>query len=85
MMMKLALRMLLVFDLSGCSNPSQSEEELMFGGHIGVSNHLLEGTHISLAMGMVQFMPTNYQKLAVDFDNDGDVDLWHSDADAMFD
>ncbi|WP_233407704.1 lytic murein transglycosylase B [Marinomonas spartinae] len=35
------------------------------------------------AMGMVQFMPTNYQKLAVDFDGDGHVDLWNSDADAI--
>ncbi|MGB7390774.1 MAG: lytic murein transglycosylase B [Marinomonas sp.] len=35
------------------------------------------------AMGMVQFMPTNYRKLAVDYDGDGHVDLWHSDADAI--
>lgn len=35
------------------------------------------------AMGMVQFMPTNYRKLAVDFDNNGHVDLWNSDADAI--
>ncbi|MGO3344065.1 MAG: lytic murein transglycosylase B [Marinomonas sp.] len=35
------------------------------------------------AMGMVQFMPTNYRKLAIDYDGDGKVDLWHSDADAI--
>lgn len=35
------------------------------------------------AMGMVQFMPSNYRKLAVDFDGDGHIDLWHSDADAI--
>ena len=35
------------------------------------------------AMGMVQFMPTNYRKLAVDYDADGQIDLWHSDADAI--
>lgn len=28
------------------------------------------------AMGMAQFMPSNYRKLALDFDEDGDVDLW---------
>ncbi|NLQ16096.1 lytic murein transglycosylase B [Marinomonas sp. M1K-6] len=35
------------------------------------------------AMGMVQFMPSNYQKLAVDYDENGHVDLWGSDADAI--
>ncbi|REG84194.1 membrane-bound lytic murein transglycosylase B [Marinomonas pollencensis] len=35
------------------------------------------------AMGMVQFMPTNYRKLAVDYDGDGHIDLWQSDADAI--
>lgn len=28
------------------------------------------------AMGMPQFMPSNYRRLAVDFDDDGVVDLW---------
>ena len=28
------------------------------------------------AMGMAQFMPSNYRRLAVDYDNDGDIDLW---------
>ncbi|RBO82254.1 lytic murein transglycosylase B [Marinomonas aquiplantarum] len=35
------------------------------------------------AMGMVQFMPSNYQKLALDYDQDGHIDLWHSEADAI--
>lgn len=35
------------------------------------------------AMGMVQFMPSNYRKLAIDYDQDGHVDLWGSDADAI--
>ena len=35
------------------------------------------------AMGMVQFMPSNYQKLAIDYDNNGHIDLWGSDADAI--
>ncbi len=29
------------------------------------------------AMGLPQFMPSNYRKLAVDFDNDGDKDIWN--------
>ncbi len=28
------------------------------------------------AMGLPQFMPSNYRKLAVDFDHDGDKDIW---------
>ena len=35
------------------------------------------------ALGMVQFMPSNYRKLAVDFDQDGKVDLWGSIPDAI--
>ncbi|WP_348675755.1 lytic murein transglycosylase B [uncultured Abyssibacter sp.] len=31
------------------------------------------------AMGLSQFMPSNYRKLAVDFDDSGDVDLWTVD------
>lgn len=34
------------------------------------------------AIGMVQFMPSNFKKLAVDFNNDGIVDL-NNDADAI--
>ncbi|MDR3416592.1 MAG: lytic murein transglycosylase B [Nevskia sp.] len=34
------------------------------------------------AMGAAQFMPSNYRRLAVDFDGDGKVDLW-SAADAI--
>lgn len=33
------------------------------------------------AMGMAQFMPSNYRRLALDFDADGEIDLWQpSDA-----
>jgi membrane-bound lytic murein transglycosylase B len=35
------------------------------------------------ALGMVQFMPSNYRKLAVDFDENGSVDLWSSVPDAI--
>lgn len=35
------------------------------------------------AMGMVQFMPSNYQKLAIDYDNNGHIDLWGSEPDAI--
>lgn len=35
------------------------------------------------AMGMPQFMPTSVVKYAVDFDGDGNVDLWGSPADVI--
>jgi membrane-bound lytic murein transglycosylase B len=35
------------------------------------------------AMGMPQFMPSSWVKYAVDFDGDGNVDLWDSPADVI--
>ena len=35
------------------------------------------------AMGMAQFMPSSWQKYAVDFDGDGRIDLFGSSADAI--
>lgn len=35
------------------------------------------------AMGQTQFMPDNYLRLGVDQDDDGKVDIWSSDADAL--
>ena len=35
------------------------------------------------AMGHTQFMPTSYQRLAVDFDGDGRRDIWRSTVDAL--
>ena len=35
------------------------------------------------ALGMAQFMPSSFNKYAVDFDGDGHVDLWRNGADAI--
>ena len=35
------------------------------------------------AMGMPQFMPSSWAKYAVDFDGDGNIDLWASPADVI--
>jgi membrane-bound lytic murein transglycosylase B len=35
------------------------------------------------AMGMPQFMPSSWVKYAVDFDGDGKIDLWNSQADVI--
>jgi membrane-bound lytic murein transglycosylase B len=35
------------------------------------------------ALGMPQFMPGSYRRFALDYDNDGRVDLWRSNADVI--
>jgi lytic murein transglycosylase len=35
------------------------------------------------AMGLTQFLPSEYYKYAVDFDSDGKADIWHSVPDAL--
>ncbi len=35
------------------------------------------------AMGMPQFMPSSWTRYAIDFDGDGRIDLWHSEADVI--
>ncbi len=35
------------------------------------------------AMGLTQFMPSDYLKYAVDFDGDGKADIWNSVPDAL--
>jgi lytic murein transglycosylase len=35
------------------------------------------------AMGLTQFLPSEFYKLAVDFDGDGKKDIWHSVPDAL--
>ncbi|MBO1996966.1 lytic murein transglycosylase, partial [Staphylococcus epidermidis] len=35
------------------------------------------------AMGLGQFMPTSWDRFAIDFDGDGRIDLFNSAADAI--
>ena len=35
------------------------------------------------AMGLTQFLPSEFYKYAVDFDGDGKIDIWHSVPDAL--
>lgn len=35
------------------------------------------------AMGLPQFMPSSWAKYAIDFDGDGRIDLWNSEADVI--
>ena len=47
-----------------------------------VSVERMRGSHAG-AMGQAQFMPTSFERLAVDFDGDGRRDIWDSRADAL--
>ncbi|WP_343807194.1 lytic murein transglycosylase [Alteraurantiacibacter aestuarii] len=49
----------------------------------GVPRGDLLGSHAG-AFGNPQFLPSVYLRLAVDGDNDGDRDIWNSDADTLF-
>ena len=50
------------------------------GGHIPPER--MRGSWAG-AMGQPQFMPSNFERLAVDFDGDGRRDIWDSRADAL--
>jgi membrane-bound lytic murein transglycosylase B len=63
-----------------------------FRGELMAALRILEHGHISPermkgswagAMGQPQFMPSNFERLAVDFDGDGRRDIWDSRADAL--
>lgn len=61
---------------------SELEAYLLLARNQGWNLGEIKGSY-SGALGMVQFMPSNYMKLAVDYDQNGRVDLWHSDSDAI--
>jgi membrane-bound lytic murein transglycosylase B len=53
---------------------------ILDAGHVSVER--MKGSHAG-AMGHPQFMPTSFERLAVDFDGDGRRDIWDSRADAL--
>ncbi len=53
---------------------------ILDAGHIGVER--MRGSHAG-AMGQPQFMPSSFERFAVDFDGDGRRDIWDSRADAL--
>jgi membrane-bound lytic murein transglycosylase B len=53
---------------------------ILDAGHVSVER--MRGSHAG-AMGNPQFMPTSFERLAVDFDGDGRRDIWDSKADAL--
>ena len=58
------------------------EQVLVTANRNGSDPFALRGSYAG-AMGMGQFMPTSWDKYAVDFDGDGRIDLFNSAADAI--
>ena len=73
------------------SHPRQAERQAFFKGELaqlltfkrhGVNPLTLKGSYAG-AMGWPQFMPSSWNRFAVDFDDDGRIDLLNSPADAI--
>ena len=58
------------------------KELLLLAHETGVDPLTIKGSYAG-AMGLPQFMPSSYRRYAVDFDNDGVIDLAGSPADAI--
>lgn len=81
----------LAFDFPA-SHPRARERSEFFKGEVeqfltlqsrrGVNPFDARGSFAG-AMGMPQFMPSSWVKYAVDFDGDGNIDLWDSPADVI--
>ena len=58
------------------------EQVLVTANRTGSDPFALRGSYAG-AMGLGQFMPTSWDKFAIDFDGDGRIDLFNSAADAI--
>lgn len=58
------------------------EQVLVTANRTGSDPFALRGSYAG-AMGLGQFMPTSWEKFAVDFDGDGRIDLFNSATDAI--
>ena len=61
---------------------SELEHYLLLTREEGIEPLTLNGSYAG-AMGLAQFMPSSYRSYAVDFDDDGQRDLWRNPIDAI--
>jgi membrane-bound lytic murein transglycosylase B len=61
---------------------AELEQYLLLSREQGVDVFSIKGSYAG-AIGIPQFMPSSYRRYAVDFDNDGKIDLSGSPADAI--
>ena len=60
----------------------QLKEYLLLARQEQLDPLLLKGSYAG-AMGLPQFMPSSFRAYAVDFDNDGHIDIWGNPTDAI--
>jgi len=58
------------------------EQFLLFARETGLDVFSVYGSYAG-AIGMPQFMPGSYRRYAIDYDKDGQVDLWRNPADVI--
>ena len=60
----------------------QLKEYLLLARQEQLDPLVLKGSYAG-AMGLPQFMPSSFRAYAVDFDNDGHIDIWNNPTDAI--
>ncbi len=61
---------------------SELEQYLLLTREQGIDPHSIKGSYAG-AMGIPQFISSSYRRYAVDFDQDGHIDIWSNAADAI--
>jgi membrane-bound lytic murein transglycosylase B len=61
---------------------SELEHFLLLAREQGIDPNIIKGSYAG-AMGIPQFISSSYRTYAIDFDNDGKIDIWENVADAI--
>ncbi len=61
---------------------NELQQYLLLVREQGIDPHAIKGSYAG-AMGIPQFISSSYRHYAVDFDNDGLIDIWKNPADAI--